>query len=165
MNEKADYLSRCFDVDDWSVNDGVFTHLERVWGPHSVDRFATHFNNKCVRFNSKWWVPGTEAVDCLKQRWASEANWIVPPPKLVVECVQNLVSEGCTGTLVVPNWPSAPFWPLIVNNDGQYKSFVIANYMFSVKDGIVPGRGNNGIFADINSTFDVLALQLDCRVI
>ena len=162
-NEKADYLSRCFDVDDWCVNDDVFSHLETVWGHHSVDRFASHFNNKCMRFNSKWWVPGTEAVDCLKQQWADEANWIVPPPKLAVECVHKLVSEGCTGTLVVPKWPSAPFWPLIVNKDGQYKSFVVDSYMFSVKDGIMPGRGNNGIFTDVNSTFDMLALRLDCR--
>jgi len=69
-------------------------------------------------------VPGTEAV---LNSGAREANWIDPHPKLVVECVQKLVSEGCTGTLVVPNWPSAPFWPLIVNNDGQYKSFVVDN--------------------------------------
>ena len=48
MNEKADYLSRCFAVDNWCVNDEVFTHLERVWCPHSVNRFDSHFNNKCV---------------------------------------------------------------------------------------------------------------------
>jgi len=118
-----------------------------------------------MRFNSKWWVPGTEASNCLKQRWAGKANWIVPPPKLVVECVHKLVGEGCTGTLVVPNWPSAPFWLLIVKNNGRYKSFVVGSYMFSVNDGIVHGRGNNGIFNDVNSTFDMVALRLDCRYI
>jgi len=99
-NEKADFLSRCFDVDDWCVNDDVFSHLETVWGHHSVDRFASHFNNKFVRFNSKLRVPGTKAVDCLKQRWADEANWILPPPKLAVEYVHNLGSlhgnSGCS---------------------------------------------------------------------
>ena len=50
-----------------------------------------------------------------------------------------------------------------MKNDGQYKSFVVDSYMFAVKDGIVPGRGNNGIFTDINSTFDMLALRLDCH--
>jgi len=70
----------------------------------------------------------------------------------------------CTGTLVVPNWPSAPFWPLIVNKDVRYKSFVVDSYMFFIKDGIMPGRGNNGIFTDVNSKFDMLALRLDCRI-
>ena len=31
MNEKAYYLIRCFDVDDWCVEDVVIAHLERVW--------------------------------------------------------------------------------------------------------------------------------------
>jgi len=113
-----------------------------------------------MKFYSKWWVPGTEAVNYLNLRWAGEANWIVTPPKLVVD---KLVGEGCTGTLVVPNWPPVQFWPLIVKNDGRYKSCVVDSYMFAVKDGIVPGRGNTGIFTDINSTFDMLALWLDCH--
>ena len=48
--------------------------LDRKWGPHSVDRFASHFNNKCMRFNSRRWVPGTEAINALEENWAGRTT-------------------------------------------------------------------------------------------
>ena len=68
-NERADYLSRCRDSDDWSVQEWVFKHLNAKWGPHTIDRFASFYNSYCARFNSRWWVPGTEALDALDQVW------------------------------------------------------------------------------------------------
>lgn len=43
-NKKADTLSRLTDIDDWSVDDEVFEYYEKLWGFHTVDRFATHYN-------------------------------------------------------------------------------------------------------------------------
>ena len=37
--------------------------LDSYWGKHTVDRFATDYNTKCTRFNSKYWCKGTEAID------------------------------------------------------------------------------------------------------
>lgn len=39
------------------------TNYEKLWGIHTVDRFATHYNKKCVIFNSKYWCPDTECID------------------------------------------------------------------------------------------------------
>ena len=41
----------------------VFMELDQFWGPHIIDRFADHQNNRLLRFNSRCWCPGTEAVD------------------------------------------------------------------------------------------------------
>ena len=41
LNEKADHLSRCTDCDDWEIANWVFDKLERKWGIHTVDRFAS----------------------------------------------------------------------------------------------------------------------------
>ena len=46
LNEKADLLSRYFDKDDWSINPSVFRVIDAKWGPHSIDRFASHYNAK-----------------------------------------------------------------------------------------------------------------------
>jgi hypothetical protein len=89
-NAEADYLSRCFDSDDWSVNKDVFRYLNVKWGPFTIDRFSTHCNNNCKRFNSRWWVPGTEAVYCLTQNWFNENNRLVPPPSMVIQCIDKL---------------------------------------------------------------------------
>lgn len=41
----------------------VFSILDNTWGPHQVDRFASPSNAWLGWFNSKFWYPGTEAVD------------------------------------------------------------------------------------------------------
>ena len=74
QNQKADVLSRYGDCDIWSVSDEVFSRLNIEWGPHTIDRFACIYNTKCQRFNSKFWVPGTEAVNSLDQNWSGETN-------------------------------------------------------------------------------------------
>ena len=51
-NEIADYISRITDYDDWSLNPMVFKELDRLWGPHTIDRFADWCNNQVLRFNS-----------------------------------------------------------------------------------------------------------------
>ena len=63
-NEKADYLSKLIDYDDWGVSDDFFEYIDSIWGPHTVDRFANANNKKICRFNSVFWNPGSEAVDC-----------------------------------------------------------------------------------------------------
>ena len=61
LNERADSLSRIVDYDDWMLNPVVFADIESVWGPHSVDRFASCHNYQIPRFNSRRWNPGSEA--------------------------------------------------------------------------------------------------------
>jgi len=87
----------------------IFEYLNDKWGPFTVDRFATHCNAKCLRFNFRFWVPGTEAVDAFKQFWRGEKNWIVPPPNRVLESIKKIKYKRCCGTLVVPKWKSATF--------------------------------------------------------
>lgn len=44
QNEKADYLSKIIDYDDWEVSPQIFHLLDGRWGPHTVDCFATFYN-------------------------------------------------------------------------------------------------------------------------
>ena len=53
LNERADALSRIIDYDDWMLNPAVFADIEVLWGPHSVDRFASCHNCQIPRFNSR----------------------------------------------------------------------------------------------------------------
>ena len=62
LNAKADQLSRIVDLDDWFLNPVVFSQLDKQWGPHTIDRFASHANTQLQRFNSHCWNPGSEAV-------------------------------------------------------------------------------------------------------
>jgi hypothetical protein len=64
-NVSADRLSRETDKDDWLLNPRIFIYLDSMWGPHSIDMFATHGNSQLPRYNSRWRDPISEAVDCL----------------------------------------------------------------------------------------------------
>lgn len=44
QNDKADYLSRIVDLDDWSMSAAFFQLVDSSWGPHTVDRFASFYN-------------------------------------------------------------------------------------------------------------------------
>ena len=109
-NEKVDYLSRIIDYDDWSLDHKLFKFLDNKWGPHTVDRFACFYNAQLSRYNSRFWNPGSEAVDAFTQRWSAENNWLCPPVSLIVRTVKHLVYCKASGTLVVPEWPSSPFF-------------------------------------------------------
>ena len=159
-NEQADYLSRCHDSDDWEISRSIFDYLDRIWGKHTMDRFASHFNSKCRKFNSRWWVPGTEAVDAMVQSWKQENNWLVPPPRLVASCLEKIENERAVCTLIIPKWKSASFWPCLFTQDGIYKRHIKHVINLHNNDVVVPGKGNNGIFAKNPLSFDMLAIRI-----
>ena len=63
QNQLADYLSKLTDVDDWGMSPDIFLWISTLRGPFTIDRFATWYNAKCLRFNSRFWDPGCEGVD------------------------------------------------------------------------------------------------------
>jgi hypothetical protein len=63
-NVLADRLSRETDRDDGQLDPRIFTYME-LWGPHSIDKFATQGNSQLPRYNARWRDPTSEAVDCL----------------------------------------------------------------------------------------------------
>lgn len=126
LNEKADYLSRIVDFDDLYLNPDIFAELDTAWGPHTVDRFSDCSNHHLPRFNSRYWNPGSEAVDTFTVDWANENNWWCPPPALVPRVVSHAKVCRAVGTLIVPFWPSAPFWPLLHPSVERFASFVTA---------------------------------------
>ena len=101
-NQKADYLSRIVDPDDWAFGRKYFQILNANWGPFSIDRFAADYNSHLARFNSCFWSSGTEAVDAFSQDWSSDNNWLCPPVFLIPRTIQKLRHCNARGTLIVP---------------------------------------------------------------
>ena len=109
LNERADYLSRIIDLDDWCLNPIILNRVDKIWGPNTIDRFADFYNKQTPRFNSRCWNPSTEAVDAFTVDWHGENNWWCPPVWLVPRVIGHAQVCRAIGTLVVPCWPSAPF--------------------------------------------------------
>ena len=169
-NARADLLSRFIDRDDWSLNPVVFQFLDARWGPHSVDRFSSHFNSQVVRFNSKYFSPGCAAVDALAQDWSSDNNWLCPPTHLIVAAVKHLRYHKEVRTIIIPEWPSASFWPFLHISPSRFHTFVKDFVVLPrLADLLIEGPGQREVYRKKPSvfvgcpSFNMLALRLDFR--
>ena len=75
LNIIADDIGKFVDLDDYSFNDGVFHCLDELWGPHTCDRFACHYNAKLPESNIRFYQPGTSGVNDSAQDWSNDNNW------------------------------------------------------------------------------------------
>ena len=162
LNEKADFLSRIIDYDDWFLNPSVFAWLDSMWGPHTVDRFADWNNCQLPRFNSRCWNPGSEAVDAFTADWRGENNWWCPPVSLVPRVIAHAQACRAEGTLIVPEWKSAPFWPLLQPVEGKFSQFVVAVKELPLSELLfVPGLSGSSLFGGSVPNTNVLAVRCD----
>lgn len=159
-NVTADKLSRVSDSDDWQIKDEVFAEIQMEWGKYEVDRFASNYNAKCRKFDSKFWHPCASGVDTFNQSWKNVVNWWVPPPRLISKTIIKIENEKAKGTLLIPLWKSAPFWAKISVNKNMYKKWV-KNVKIYDADIVKKGKGNNGIFGKSDSKFKMIALQIE----
>ena len=109
----ADRLSREVDLSDWQFNPRLFRYLDKLWGPHTIDRFASMENRLTTRYNSRWNDPHCEAVDCLHlsdSSWRQEQNWCNPPWELLDDLVAKLFSSGAAATVIAPAWENASWF-------------------------------------------------------
>ena len=157
-----DYLSKFIDFDDWGVSSEFFHFIDSLHGPFTVDRFANSKNTRLPRFNSLFWNPNSEAVDCFTQNWAKENNWLVPPIFLVIKTIKYLIQCKAKGTLIIPKWPSAAFWPMIFRGGLCYREYVKDVLEFkNGRDIYVHNQNKNCLFGSDCFNSAVLAVRLD----
>ena len=92
----------------------MFRQVDAKWAPFAIDRFASYYNAQLPRFNSKFASPGCTGDDALVQDWSGENNRVCPTVGLVVNAVRVLTGCSGLGTLMIPEWPRASFWPLLL---------------------------------------------------
>ena len=99
-------------------------------------------------------------MDAFSQVWNFDMNWIVPPPKLIPEVIRKLEKEKCNGTLVIPEWKSAPFWPMLVDVEWNFKYYIRDFSKIQNFYAICRGRGKNGIFGKMGLSFNMIFLRI-----
>lgn len=163
-NEKADYMSKIIDFEDWKIKNVYFDHVVTHWGLCTIDCFANSENNKVPRFYSKFYNPGTLGVDCFSFSWSGEFCWLVPPVSLIPRAIKHVCICKCRAVLVVPVWPSSVFWPFLLTNEGYFRSFVVNWwYIENGKDVYEHGANKNCLFGSEYFNTAVAFLLLDGR--
>ena len=94
--------------------------------------------------------------------WNDEVCWWVPPLYLVSRVIKHAKACAAMGTLIVPAWRSAPFWPMLCTDGVHFAGFVrrwtkIKYHDYLIRD----GRSGNNIGSAMNTDTDILAIFID----
>ncbi|MES9880156.1 MAG: reverse transcriptase domain-containing protein [Sedimenticola sp.] len=160
-NEIADYLSRLTDSDDWGISFEFFHFLNTLGPALTIDRFATSQNAKLPRFNSRFWNPGTLAIDAFTQNWSDDYNLLVPPVHLILRCLSHWISTKASGILVAPAWRSSVFWPVFFPQNKVSPTSIRKFHILDNHGNIfIPGSSKTNIFGQ-NKVNSVLIVEFD----
>ena len=163
-NDKADYLSRIVDHDDWGISQTILDIVEFLWGPHEVDWFVSDHNYKLTVFYSRFWNEHSFGVDAFTVDWRGVNGLFVPPVFLIPRVLNYMKQCNAFGTLIIPCWPSASYWPML-NPTGNGFIDQVINYIDlpTEKEFYTPGKSKKSLFGNTDLTFRMLALRLDFR--
>ena len=82
----------------------------------------------------------------------------MPPPRLILKVVEKINADSAAFTLVVPEWPSAPFYPIF--KCISFRRRIIETVTIPRRNVIKTGLGNNGIFGKEPLTFNMIAMKI-----
>ena len=105
VNQRADLLSRWRkDHSDIRLPPTSFRKVQELFGPHSVDLFATRDNRPLPRFVS--WRPDPESVatDAFMFPLKGENPYCFPSVACIPRPLREVLHQQATVTLVAPDW-------------------------------------------------------------
>lgn len=106
-------------------------------------------------------MPGLEAVGTFTCDWSTENNWWCPPIYLVPRVLKHAKVTKAKGTLIIPQWISAPYWPLLFPNGWDPANFVSDLLELPTSEELfLPGQLGSNLFEGLPNT-PVLALRLE----
>ena len=111
---KTKYIcSKFVDYNDWGIDFETFNFIQEKFGKFTIDRFSSNTNRKLDHFNSKYFCPDTGGVDAFTMNWSNHFNWLCPPITLIGETLRHMKICHAKGVLLIPEWKSAYYWPLL----------------------------------------------------
>jgi hypothetical protein len=141
----ADKASRITDKDDYILTqsgfDAFFAAKSYGWPTPAWDLCASRRNAKVERFWSQTYSEGCSGVSVCDTCWPSTGSlYIFPPIKLLPRVLARAIShKGDPTLLVLPIWPSSPFFTTICPDGKHLREEVKAwRYVdrYELKDGV-----------------------------
>jgi len=116
LNVVADRESRRFHTDtEWMLDKDILHKALRFLGADPViDLFASRSNYQLKPYIS--WRPDPEAVhiDAFSYCWSKGLFYAFPPFSLIPQVLQKIREDRASGILVVPDWPTQPWYPSLL---------------------------------------------------
>ena len=87
----------------------------------------------------------------------------MPPISVISRVVNKMMVDRARGILVVPQWNSAVFWPLLCPNGHFIPEILDVIHLPSDRRFYVPCQSEKCMFGNVNLKFDMLACYMDFR--
>ena len=81
-------------------------------------------------------------MDFFVQNVENENYLVVPPVTMITKAIHYLYVSRAIGTVIVPFWPSAYFWPVITR---KFRDYVTGYEAFKGKWALRHGRNTNSL--------------------
>ena len=114
-NVEADEESRKMNLDaEWQLNPDILQEaLNYLNFKPDIDLFASRLNKQCSKFMSYRPDPlalGTNAFDV---SWKDRNIYCFPPFSVIARMLQKIIRDKAKGVVVVPDWPSQTWYPML----------------------------------------------------
>ena len=138
-NVTADYKSRHFsDNVEWSLADKHFQKICNIFGQPDIDLFASRLNKKVQNYVSFQPDPFASMIDAFTISWKDYFFYAFPPFSCIPKVLKKVIKENAVGILVVPWWPTQPWWARLMNLHLRHITFR------PKKNNLIPiGKPNN----------------------
>lgn len=115
LNTEADIESRKINYDaEWKLNSHMLrTALNKLSCEPTVDLFASQLNAQFDTYVSFRPDPQAIAVDAFCFKWKMYTFYAFPPFSVLPRVLQKIRIEEASGILVVPDWPTQVWYPLL----------------------------------------------------
>ncbi|XP_051175652.1 uncharacterized protein LOC127290874 [Leptopilina boulardi] len=115
-NKEADEGSRHLPMEtEWELASWAFTKIKRQFGQFDIDLFASRANAKCETYVSWHRDPDSIKIDAFTLNWEGYKFYAFPPFSIILQVLQKIQVDGAEGVVVVPEWPTQPWYPLFLS--------------------------------------------------
>ena len=123
----ADWGSRDFRSDDYSLDPVTLTALFQKFGKFTVDCMANSANAVCSKFYSRYSSPGSSGVNFFAQTlYQKDHYYCFPPVRKAVDAILHLEKFRVSGILVIPIWPRSQIFLWFFPDGVHASSWVIS---------------------------------------
>ena len=100
---------------EWSLAPYDFSKIVRMLGTPEIDLFMSYVNHKCKYYVAWLPDPNSVRVGAFTINWENLFFYAFSPFSLIHRTIQKIMRDKAQGIIVVPYWPSQPWFPLFQN--------------------------------------------------
>eukprot|EP00884_Botryococcus_braunii_P020948 jgi/Botrbrau1/7537/Bobra.0019s0025.1 len=130
--EELMFAAHSYLTEDWMLEVNVFKEIEAQWGPFDIDACCD-----AQGYNSQLPLYWSSETDCLMQNWTHMSVYCNPHFSLITSIVEHCFAcftaspFTTSAVLVLPWWPSAPWFPTVIEQFEIIRQFLPGVQLFT----------------------------------